>query len=159
MSGPIKGTASPDYKNAFHAMAVRVMASTTETANVQVSFGTPGSFEDWDIIRIGAVRARQDPATLGSNRGREQQLDLEVTISVYRGGGADQEQVCSDRAYELLRILADQVHHTDTTLGGVVRWCFLTADESDGATDPELIGNGRTIAIVATFTAAARITN
>jgi hypothetical protein len=157
--GPIKGTASPDYKNAFHAMSVQVMAADPDTQSVQVAFGTPGSFQDWDIIRIGRVNARQDPATLGTNRAREQLLELEVTISCYRGGGAEMEQVCSDRAYQLLRILAEQVHHVDTTLGGVVRWCFLTADESDGATDPELLENGRTIAIVATFTAAARITN
>lgn len=159
MTGPIKGTASPDYKNAFYAMAQRVLAASPDTENVQVVFGQPASFEDWDIIRIGRVEARQDPATLGTNRAREQQLTLEVTISCYRGGGQEQEQICSDRAYALLRILADQVHHTETTLGGAVRWCFLTADESDGATDPDQIAEGRTIAIVATFTAAARITN
>lgn len=159
MSGPIKGTASPDYKNAFYAMAARVMAAGADTQNVQVAFGTPGSFQDWEIISVGRVNTRQDPATLGPKRSREQELELEVRISVYRGGGADQEQVCSDRAYYLLRMLADEVHHTDTTLGGVVRWCFLTADESDGATDPEQTANGRTIGIVATFTAAARITN
>jgi hypothetical protein len=157
--GPIKGTASPDFKNAFYAMAVQLLAGTAGAENVQVCFGQPGTFEDVDIIRIGRISSTQDPATLGTNRARETSLELEVTISVYRGGGPEQEQVCSDRAYELLRILADQVHHTDTTLGGAVRWCFLTADESDGATDPEQIANGRTIAIIATFTAAARITN
>jgi hypothetical protein len=157
--GPIKGTASPDLKNAFHAMAKRVMAATADTQEVQVDFGTPGSYAAWDIIKIGRVSARQDPATLGTNRSREQSLEIEVTISCYRGGGADQEQVCSDRAYQLLRLLADEVHHGDTTLGGVVRWCFLASDESDGATDPADVANGRTIAIVATFAAAARITN
>lgn len=154
----IRGTASPEYKNAFHAAAVQVMAADPDTQYVQVSFGTPGTFEAEDIIRIGRVNARQDPAALGTRRPREQQLELEVTISCYRGGGADMEQVCSDRAYQLLRMLAEHVHGAETTLGGVVRWCFLTADESDGATDPEDTQNGRTIAIVATFTAAARIT-
>ena len=157
--GPIKGTASPDFKNAFHAMAARVMAAGADTQEVQVDFGLPGTFSAWDIIQIGRISSRQDPAALGSNRPREQQLDLTVTISCYRGGGADQERVCSDRAYQLLRMLADEVHHSDTTLGGVVRWCFLTADESDGATDPADAANGRTIAVVATFTAAARVTN
>jgi len=159
VSGPIRGTAAPDYKNAFYAMAQQVYTAGPDTAEVYVCFGQPGTFDPAEIVKIGMISSEQDPATMGTNRGREETLTLEVTISVYRGGGQDQEQVCSDRAYALLRMIADYVHHTDTTLGGAVRMCFLTSTESDGATDPDRIAEGRTIAIVAKFTAAARITN
>jgi hypothetical protein len=159
VSGPIRGTAAPGYKNALYAAAQQLYAGSPDTAQVLVSFGQPGTFEPDEIVKIGMITTDQSPATISTNRAREETLTLEVTVSVHRGGGPDQEQVASDRAYALLQLLADYVHHTDTTLGGAVRMCFLTSTESDGATDPDLIAQGRMIAIVAKFTAAARITN
>jgi hypothetical protein len=158
MGGPV-GTVAPDFKNAFFDMAEQLLGADPDTAAVLVVFGQPGTLEPDDIIKIGRVEARQDPATLSTNRAREESLTLEVTISCYRGGGAEMERVASDRAYDLLRRLAEQVRKVDTTLGGVVRQCFLTSSESDGATDPNDIAQGRTIDVVATFTAAARVTN
>jgi hypothetical protein len=48
---------------------------------------------------------------------------------------------------------------TDTTIGGAVRWCFLTQHTSQGHTDPQVLEQGRVIEISATFTALARVTN
>jgi hypothetical protein len=158
MGGPV-GTVAPEFKNAFFSMAQQLLAADPDTEAVYVVFGQPGTLEPDDIIKIGRVEARQESATLGTNRAREETLTLEVTISCYRGGGPEMEQVASDRAYHLLRLLAEQVRTGDTTLGGVVRWCFLTSSESDGATDPDDIAQGRTIDVAATFTAAARVTN
>lgn len=157
--GAIMGTAAPDFKNAFTDMATSVLAGLPDTAAVHVVFGEPGTYAPDDIVSVNRVTTSQEPAAMGPKRPREERLDLTVTISCYRGGGAEMERVCSDRAYYLLRILADQVHHVDTTLGGVVRMCFLTDTDSDGATDPATLAEGRAIAVKATFTAQARVTN
>ncbi len=157
--GAITGTAAPDFKNAFTDMATSVLAGAPDTAAVHVVFGEPGTYEADDIVSVNRVTTSAIPAAMGPKRPREEKLELTVTISCYRGGGEEMERVCSDRAYALLRILAEQVHHVDTTLGGVVRLCFLADTDSDGSTDPDLIAKGRAIAVKATFTAEARVTN
>jgi len=148
-------TLAGKFKQAFYDAAVDLLAGDS----VGVSFGHPGTNQTNDIVAFLGVRVEQDPATFGTNRSREEVLTLTVVISCYRGGGAALEKVCSDRAYELLRILETYVRVTDTTLGGVVRHCFLTAHESDGATDPRSLAKGRTIEIAAVFTAHARVSS
>lgn len=126
---------------------------------VQVAFGQPGTLLRDDIVAFMGIATSQAPATLSStNRSREEQLDLTVQFSCYRGGGEESEKLASDAAYGLLEELEHYLRVTDTTLGGVVRYCFLTAHTSSGFTDPTDIENGRTIEIEATFSAVARIT-
>jgi hypothetical protein len=124
-----------------------------------------------DIVAVTRVSAEIDPATMGNTRSRELNLTAHVIVSVFRPGDdgdlddVDLEKVAGDRAYELLDSLEEYVRVTDTTLafgdtsdgGGVVRWCFCTGHESDGATAPAVLNKGRCIEIDATFTAKARV--
>lgn len=125
---------------------------------VQIEVGYPWPQTAADIVAVGAVRSTQEPATLGTQRSREETLTVDVLVSVFRAGGQEVEQVASDRAYALLGALERHVRITDTTLGGVVRHCFLTGHEMDSQPFSDDTGMGRTVEIAATFTAAVRIT-
>lgn len=151
-------TAAPAFKDAFVTAAKSLMVSTGNTG-VLVVPGHPGQAQDDDIIAFTAVNSEQEPATFGSRRQREEALVLDVVISCFRGGGLEQEQVCSARAYALLAILEQHVRVTDTELGGVVRECFMIGHTSDGSTDPAVLAAGRLIEIKAQFAAKARISS
>lgn len=148
-------SAAPALKDAFYTTAGTLWAGSA----VQVSFGHPGQTQADDIVAFMGVNSEQEFATYGSNRGREETLVLDVRVSIYRAGGAEQEKVCSDRAYELLGELEEYVRVTDTTLGGAVRHCFLLGHSSDGSTDPQILSQGRLIEIEAQFVAKARVTS
>lgn len=154
MSG---ATAADEFKLAFFQAATDIMASDPDTENVVVTYGWPGSFAPNDLISFLGIKSEQEAASI-SRRSRDETLELEVSISCYRGGGQEQELVTAQRAFQLLRMLEAYCRNTDPTVGGTVMWCFLTGHESSGHTDPALIEDGRTNEIVARFTARARIT-
>ncbi len=144
------------FKKAFRDAAVALWA--TSEPEVAVHFGRPGTFLAADIVSFGNLSSDQVPAAMGTNRSREEMLELEVTISCFVGGDDTAEEEASDRAYYLLGQLEDLVRTADTTLDGVVRECFLVRHESEGSTDPRVLAAGRNIAITATFQAKFRIT-
>lgn len=152
-------TVASQFKNNFYDAIVALMNAGADTEYVLVAFGQPGTFDPDDIVSVGRVSEQQTEATISTNRTRNETLTLEVQISCYRGGGPEMERVASDRAYELLRMIENQVRVTDTTVGGTVWWCFLQQHDSAGATDPALIDQGRTIDITAIFEARARISS
>ncbi len=154
MSG---ATAADEFKLAFFEAARDLMAADPDTEHVLVTYGWPGTFEPEDLVSFLGVTSEQEAASI-SRRSRDETLTLEVSISCYRGGGQDMEQVSARRAYQLLRMLDTFARVTDTTVGGTVMWCFLVGHESSGHTDPALIEQGRTNEIVARFSARARIT-
>ena len=148
---------------AFKVAMVEAMRElTVEDDQVLVTFGYAGQdgLNYLDLVSFEDVTSEQDPATLGTSRGREEILTLQVVIECFRPGEADQEQVASDAAYELLGRLERHVRVTDTTVGGTVRQCFLTSHRSSGETDPAALAalHGRLIAVEAVFTARVRIT-
>lgn len=149
-------TAAQRYKKAM----VEAMQSLVDAGEVLVTFGHPGrDFMNWDdAVGFAGTSSTQDVATMGTNRSREEVLEQKVWISCFRKGGSDQEVVASDAAYALLGLLEHHVRAVDTTLGGVVRECFLTSHSADGETRADLLAAGRTIEIEATFTARVRVT-
>jgi hypothetical protein len=147
-------TAAYAFKRAFYEAVRDILAGDQSTQYVLVSMGSPASLEPEDIVAFQGVTSEQNPATMG-NRGREEVLTIEVQISCYSGG--DDEDVPTQRAYQLLGIIERYVRKIDPTIGGTVRHCFLTGHESTGFTDPADLAKGRTSDITATFAAAARI--
>jgi len=146
---------APAFKDAFYAMAKTQLPKST-----QVSFGHPGISNQPDIVACLDLTSEQAEATLSAaRRTREETLTLEVMVSCFRNGYGDSDKVVSDAAYALLGTLEEYVRTTDTTLGGVVRECFLTSHTSTGYTDPQSLAQGRTIDIRAIFTAHARISS
>lgn len=150
-------TVGDAFKLAFRDAARDVIFA--DEPEVLVSYGHPGTERPDDIIMFTRVGVGQEPATFSAtNRSREETIDLDVLISVARGGGPEVEEVCGARATELLSALEYYVRITDTTLGGVVRHCFLAQYETDGWTVENQQFQGRNISIEATFQAVARIT-
>lgn len=149
-------TAAYEFKNAFYLVAKALFDAD---ADVLVSFGHPGLQVSDDMILFLDVTSSQDTATISTNRTREETLTLQVFVSSYAAGELDNDLVPTARVYELLGALEDYVRSTDTSLGGTVRHCFLTEHTSQGSTDPQVLGGGRMVDCVATFTAQVRISN
>lgn len=148
---------------AFKAAMVAAMRElTVADDHVLVSFGAPGqqALNFLDVVSFEDITSEQDPATLGTNRAREEILTLQVVIECFRPGEGDQEEAASDAAYDLLGRLERHVRVADTTVGGTVRQCFLTSHRSTGETDPAALAvlHGRLIAVEAVFTARVRVT-
>ena len=153
-------TTVSDVSRQFKDALVTAATTAIDDTSVKVCYGQPGTEQPDDIVSVGRVTAVIDPATLTSSlRTRELAVTAEVVVSVFRAGGQDMEKVAGDRAYQLLDMVEEYVRVTDTTLGGVVRWCFCTGHDSDGATDPQVTATGRLIEIKAEFAARARITS
>jgi cobalamin-dependent methionine synthase I len=145
----------------FKAAMLAAIRTLVDPAQVFTSWGHPGvAGESWDdVIAVDEVVIDQDVATMGTNRSREETLRLTVWIASFRAGNNDDlEKVCADRAVELLRLIEHHVRQTDTTLGGVVRHCFLTGYRERGDAREALLADGRRVEIEATFTAHARVT-
>lgn len=147
------------FKDAMYAACLTLYADSGATP-VAVSYGLPSVVPDeGDVIILNAVRSTQQFATMATNRTREEILELDVQINSRVGGGQESEQTAGARAYALLGILENYVRTTNSTLGGLVRWCYLTSHSSTGMTDPVNVPAGRWITVDATFTAPARISN
>lgn len=143
----------------FKAGMVSAALTVYDKTTTYVTSGEPSQDVLAELVSIGTVTIAQTPATIGDNRGREETLTCEVMLSVFRGGDDDQQTTADTRVGDLLALLEQQVHYTDTTLGGVVRECFLTSATLDSG--PGAMGDnrrGRLAVINATFTAKARIT-
>lgn len=150
-------SAAPQIKDALYQITQTLF---TDDPLVLVTFGHPGTKSNSDLICWLGLRTQQAEGPFSTtNRAREETVEIDVLVSSFRAGEADDDKVPSDRAYWLLGQIEDYVRTTDTTLGQLVRYCFLTATSSKGATEPALIANGRTVDILATFTAHVRITN
>ncbi|HUX70577.1 MAG TPA: hypothetical protein VMV41_08725 [Cellulomonadaceae bacterium] len=153
-------TSSVTAAQAYKAALVDAMTALVADQEVLVTFGHPGrEVANWhDIVSFADTSSAQQVATMGTNRSREETLTQKVWISCERAGDQDQERVASDAAYALLGLLEHHVRVTDTTLGGVVRQCFLTSHTATGETDPKFLDYGRLIEIEAEFTALVRVT-
>lgn len=148
-------TAALEVKERLHAAALTLF----DPAKVLVSFGLSTARQDLtEIVAFLETRVRQQPGPLSAtNRSRDEDIDVQVVISVSRGGTTDDLEV-SRIAYGHLRTLEQHVRRTDPTLGGLAHWCFLTEHESYGYTQADQLSQGRLCEIEATFTARVRIT-
>lgn len=149
----VDSTKAFDLKVAFHAAAQSLFPSA------QVVLGNPGTYQSDDVIEFGTVSSQQEPRGMSTNRSREETLEQEVIVSVFRGGGIDAELSVFTAAYDYLNGLAEHVRVTDTAVGGTVRECFLTSHQYASGSSDQSMAQGRIGVIVATFTARARITS
>jgi hypothetical protein len=149
-----------DISGAFRAAFLTAATTAINDPTVLVCLGHPGTQLPDDIVSIGDLTVTQDFATMSTNRTREMVITQEVIVSIYRAGGPDQEPVVSARGFDLLNRIEEYVRVTDTTLGGLVRWCMCTGHgPSGGSLDTDVLAKGRVIEVPAQFTARARITN
>jgi hypothetical protein len=144
-------TATYQLKVQLESAARLVLADYT---GVTYSWGEPDSWSD-DILMFMRTTSLQEPATMGgTQRTRTETLTCDVHFMVFRHGQREAEE----RAYLMLGLLERYCRVTDTHLGGLAQWCFLTEHEAEGfALDDSPMGR-RGVEIRATFTAQVRIT-
>ncbi|WP_422934978.1 hypothetical protein [Sinomonas sp. P47F7] len=150
-------TAAIAAKKGLYQLIQRVMAQSEDSKDVYVVFGAIGTDLPPDIISVGRFHVDQDIAAMGSMRPREENIAVDVVFSCVKGGGDEVEVLAQERALDLLGRIEREVRMNDTTLGGAVRQCFLTAIDSEGTTPEDYIEAGRGVDVVATFTAENRV--
>jgi len=147
-----------DFKNAFEANIRLAIASADPNGNVLLDWGYPEPEYADDFILLMKLDGSQAIATLGTVRSREETMMLDVHFCSWR---SDQRQADA-AAWSWLQLVARWVRgglaYGDTTLGGVVRQCFLTSYSAQGFTYTPDRSKGRGCEIIATFTANARVT-
>jgi hypothetical protein len=149
-------TNAREFRKAIFDTCVDLFAADTAPYTLVVR-GLPAFAKAQDNVCVGAVTSQQEIATLSaSQRTREETLTCQVDFYSFRPG-VDTEEIVEARAYEMLDALAQYVRQTDTTLGGVVRYCFLTDVAADAATDTDVLEKGRMHVLSATFTAQFRV--
>jgi hypothetical protein len=150
-------TNAREFRKAIFNRCELLYAADTNPYTLVVR-GLPAFANAQDVVAVGAVTSSQEIATLSrTQRSREETLSCEVIFYSFRAGDEAMEEVVEARAYEMLDELAQYVRVTDTTLGGVVRECFLTDMAADAATDPQVLAKGRMHVLTATFTAQYRV--
>lgn len=147
-------------KAALLKASQQVVRELPDGDSVLVCNGHPGPNYPDDVVSWTRFYATQEPGPISqTNRSRWVEYRFEVLVSVIRGGGLEMEPIAEARAQQLLTAIEEYVRVTDTTLGGLVEWCFCTSIDSEGTTEPEIIAHGRISEVSATFTARARITS
>lgn len=152
-------TVAGTYKVNFWQGVHDLLAAEDATKDVQVIFGAPISVHDNDFIAFLDLDTDQDPASFGSNRSRDEVLELDLLFSCFRPGGQDAELEAHNRIYELVGLVERWARMTNTTISSSVRECFLVRTRSNGFTPKEMARKGRNLQLVATFQAKARISS
>lgn len=146
-------TLAYDYMTAFEAAARTAIAGADPGGKVLVDYGYPEPNRAADMILIIRLDSAQDWATLGTNRSREETLNLEVHFASWR---SDQKQA-NAAAYGWLQLVERYCRMTDPTLGGVMRQVMLTGISSQGFTYGPDVPKGRGADVIATFTGSGRV--
>lgn len=123
-----------------------------------VAWSTIGTNVPDEYLLVLGTESDQEPATLSTNRSREETVRLETQWFVTRWGEIDAAREAEDYLYARLGELERYVRMTDTTLGGVVRHCFLVAHVTDTRSFQGAQGHGHLASAMATFEAKIRIT-
>lgn len=145
-------TLAYDYLVAMKAAILTAIAAADPGGNVLVDSGYPQALPDDSILLI-ELDAGQSPATLGTNRTREEVIDLQVHFC---SRDSDQDQA-NGRAYALLKLVERHCRMTDPTLGGVMCEVVLTKISSRGYTLEGDLPTGRLCEAIATFTGKQRV--
>lgn len=146
------GSSAPAVKAALYARCQALFG------DCQVVYGHPGPGQEPDIVSVGNVRSSQAVAALNAlTRPREETLEVDVLISVWRGGGPEAQQPATQRAYALAALLEQALQTSDPNLSGTCRVARVTGHEMEEAWDLGVLETGRVTEIRLTITAHARI--
>lgn len=157
MAGSDIATLSYDFKKALHDVAVALFADTA--TDFEVVWGALGSRVPDRYVQFLGVDIGQEPATLSSNRSREETLRLETQWYCTIWGEVDAAREAEEYLFARIRELERYVRMQDTTLGGAVRHCFLASSIVDSAQiKRQNTSAGRLGAAIVTFEAKARVT-
>lgn len=149
-------TAAHEVKNRLFLAAQDVFVSDDSLA---ISYGWPQNDRDRpDAMAFMEIRTQQEPATLGTNRSRDEYIWVTVLVESFRAGEANDDQVPTAVAIDYVRRLERHIRMSDPTLGGLAHWCMLDQLQSAAATDPDFVAAGRLVVVDCEFKARVRIT-
>lgn len=154
MSGTDLATAALKVKEALVAAATGVVDPTLVLVSQGVS---TANLDKTQLVAFLGIDTQQNPATLGTNRSRDEDISVDGVVSVALAG-YDDDKTVEDTAWAILRAIEQQVRRVDPTLGGIALWCFLSRAQSFGYTTADRLAQGRLCEIDFTFTARVRIT-
>lgn len=146
-------TLAYDYLTAMAAAIRTAIAGVDPGGNVLVDFGYPEPHRADDMILLIELDVDQQAATLGTNRTREEVINLQVHFCSRR---SDQAQA-NEAAFDLLKLVERHCRMDDPTLGGVMREVVLTGISSRGYTLEGDLSKGRLCEAIATFTGKQRV--
>lgn len=143
-------------KAALYALCQTLYAG--QAPEVTVTYGLPGTFLATDIVAVTDVDTRVSRPTMGGNRSREEDSTFVVVISVFRFGDQTQQQVATERAFELMNLLAQHFRSApNETLGATSRDVWVESYSLTESDDPEVIAKGRHSSVAVNVRALARI--
>lgn len=157
MAGTSTKTVAYQFKAALFDAATTLWA--TSHPELLVNWGSLAgpNIPDEYVLFLG-TDSDQTPATLGTNRSREETLHVELQFFVTRWGEVGAAREADDYMYERIGELERYCRMTDTTLGGVVRHCFLASHITDARSFMRNNVAGHLAAAIVRFEAKARIT-
>lgn len=127
--------------------------------SLHVSFGFAADGGDRpDAMAFMEIRTQQEPATLSTNRSRDEEIFVSFVVTAFRAGELDDDRVPTEAAFGYVRTLEQHIRQNDPTLGGLAHWCFLDNVQSMAATSADIVSQGRLVVIEAQFKARVRIT-
>lgn len=157
MSGTDTRTVAHKFKAALFDAATNLWKDTQP--DLLVNWGTlAGPNRPDDHVLFLSTDSDQDAATLSTNRSREEVLHVEVQFFATRWGEVDAAREADEYLYDRIGDLERYVRMTDTTLGGVVRHCFLKSHVTDARSFTRNNVAGHLAAAIVRFEAKARIT-
>lgn len=156
MSASDIATAAHEVKNRLFLAARTLFETDTD---LWVSYGWPVAGRDRpDAMSFMEIRTQQEPATLGTNRSRDEDIWVSVLVECFRAGEEEDDQAPTAAVFGYVRRLEQHIRTSDPTLGGLAHWCFLDQVQTAAATDPDLVAQGRLVVADVDFKARVRIT-
>lgn len=133
-----------DFRTSLYAAAQVIYADVRDTADAPplVSLGVPATYQPNIIIAVGlSTQESVTRPTMGTNRSRERQVDIGVTISVYVPSSENDQQVAMDKCDELIDLLEAYVRTSpNEKFNGACRDSWVSAIDGpnpDVATHPQ----------------------
>jgi hypothetical protein len=129
-----------------------------------VSPGDPGDYQPDIIIAVMGIRAPVTQPTMGTNRSRDERIEIDVVVSAYVHGGPEAQQPANQAAWAASdTIVAYFRTSPNEKLGGACYNSFVSNrvltpaiawEHVDGFDDP--VPSGRTADVAVTVTAWIR---
>lgn len=150
-------SAAPLVKAALVTGIEGRMAADTK---VTVTYGPRPTSTTVDLICVGNVRTTVDIATIGPGRARQENHEIDVTLSSF-APGPDQQQAATERAYELLALidawLITSPNETLSIPGTIQARAWVREVRMTESDDPAVIAKGRGTTLEVLIQAITRI--
>lgn len=142
------------------AALVSTLTTLYDGENVHVSYGIPGTYQPDDLVAVMGSRTVNNRGPMSTGRLRDETVETIVLFSCQRNGDYTQQQVATERAFELLDMLQDYLRTgSQITLTDTTREARVTEHELDEVVAQNQQGAviGRRAIVAAVITTVTRV--